>query len=247
MIKRPLRSLSIGLFSIAMSSIMLSSCAILDKNKPFHTLNGIDIDKYEFLDGGVGQYLDGVYLERPTGSSITNSTTQYSGWDVFYDPGNRINSPYVKASRIPETGKIDAIIHFSASPQAYQHATDSWDTTPVKPKIGLIQNHNQYVKINHLGRFTEQYGIVESVRDDFSFSLSQNLISKIRDGNPDLSLDYIGPLLDITLRREGYNDLSFKISQSEILAALYAIDLGFSCEKTDFLNTFPICNAKPPN
>ena len=244
MIKRPLRPLSVVLFSIAMSSIVLSSCATLDKNKPINTLNGIDIDSYEFLDGEVGQYLTGVYLERPTGTTITNSTTQYSGWDVFYEPDNRIWSLYVKASKNPETGKIDATIHFSASPQQYNHATESWDSTPVKPTIGLIQNYNEYVKINHLGRFIEQDGIVESARDDFSFSLSQNLISKIRDGNPDLSLDYIGPLLDITLRREDYDDLSFRISQSEILTALYAIDLGFSCTKTDLLKTFPICEAR---
>ena len=81
--------------------------------------------------------------------------------------------------------------------------------------------------------------------------LSQNLISKIKDGNETASLDYIGPALDIILERDGYDDLSFKISQSEILAALYAIDFGLRCEQRGALKFSHICKANtsnsPPN
>jgi len=133
-----------------MSSIILLSSAALNKNKSVSTLNGIDINSYEFLDGTVSQYLVGVSLERPTGSSITNSTTQYSGWDIFYEPDNRIWGIHAKASKAPESGEIGAAIHFIASPQKYHHATESWDITPVKPTIGSLRC-SRFVQI--VGRF----------------------------------------------------------------------------------------------
>lgn len=247
MIKFIRQPLLIVVLGIVMPSIILSSCAGSRMDNVSHTMNGIDIDSYEFLDGRMSQYMEGVYMERTKGSLVTDATTRYTGWDIYYEPDNRIFGIYAKARKNHRNGIIDARVHFSAAPQQYSHSTESWDSTPIGPAEAFIQTHNEYVKVDYLGRTMEQDGIVHFEFDEFSILLSQNLISEIRAGNPDHASDYIGPALAITLHREGYDDLNFKISQSEILAALYAIDLGFSCANSARHEKSFLCKASPPD
>ena len=245
MIKHTLLIRSVVLFVIVIPSITLTSCASLQKDDVSHTLNGVSIDSYEFLDGSVRQYLDGIFLERANGSLVTNFTTKYTGWDIFYDPENRIFNIHASSSKNSITGKIEARVHFSAAPQKYYHNTDSWDETPVVTKVGYLKGYNEVLKIDYHGRSMEQDGIVHFEYDDFSFSLSQNIISEIRTGNRDQTADYIGPTLDITLRRGDYDDLDFRISQSEVLASIYAIDFGLSCANSVNLEESFTCKAWP--
>ena len=76
MFRRALCYTSVVLLGI---STLVSSCSSLHKQELVGTLNGNKIYTSDLIEGRVSQYLDRVYLERPTDNEVTYSSTQYSG------------------------------------------------------------------------------------------------------------------------------------------------------------------------
>jgi len=207
---------------VAIGAIGLVACETTS-SKNFHRCPLSDVP----IDGRIDDYFPCMQVYRKLPHSVFKFSTSVSGIDKTDDTEKRVIWPHVEAYAGEHLIDLQTRIHFSVWP--FDQKNKITEQPPTKPLSAHISGWAEPLPVSYLRREFDVDMGVSWETDYYSIALNPSFIENLIAANPNNDLGYIGEAFTVDIARADYEDLSFEVNPSEILAAVYAAKTGFAC------------------
>ena len=209
-------------FLVAIGSMGLVACETTD-TKNFQRCPLSDTP----IEGRIDEYFPCMRAYRKSPHSAFKLSTSASGIDKTDDTNKRVIWPHVEAYAGEHLTDLLTRIHFIVWP--FDQKNKITEQPPSKPLSASISGWAEPLPVSYLRR-GHDVDLGESWETDYYYiALNPSFIENLIAENPDDDLAYIGEAFTVDIARSDYEDLSFEVNPSEILAAVYAAKTGFAC------------------
>lgn len=219
------------ILSVALCGIGLVSCA--STPKPTSRCP----QSHTPIEGRIDDYFPCMQVYRTSPYSAFKMSTVTSGIEKTDDIEKRVIWPHAEAYVGQSEADWQTRIYFSLSP--YDRNMKFTEQPPSSTLKAYISGWAEALPVSYLRRSSDvDMGVVYET-DHYFIALSPAFINKLRSANPSSSLSYRGEAFTVNIDRPDYEDLSFEMNPSEILAVTYAAKTEFACpiEKAPKVNS----------